>query len=403
MASTNTPKQNPRKSRSSFVRTRVPLGERIAGVTIVSLLVAIGAIIGIKGRHFDPNLYSLRTDALKTTAAMVEGKQGTLKENSSSAQDGSPNLSDATKPSAAVTSAAPTAAGAASGEEGDASAPSPSLPAGAAGEPLEIVISGLKPMGATEFYSPDNLFEKIDGRAPAYLAFNFQQLRNRSFSVEGTAGSYVDVYEFRMDTPINAFGAFAMERDPNGNRLNFAPDGYAGAMGFYFRQGSVYVQVIASDQNARTMEAAKSVAELRAKAIPSDNQGLDARRKLPADGLEASSVTFIQENAQGQEFLKNVFQAVYQFEGKQLPFFIMSTTPTEAAGAWNSFQSFCGKYGGKTTPLPDVNGAKVFKAENFGTWKIVFQREGDIGGVFDASDPDKAQKFIEQYLKGEIH
>jgi len=391
-----TPQQTPRKSRKSFVRTQVRLGERIAGITIVCLLVAIGTAIWIKGQHFDPNIYSLRADALKTTSSVVDGKLATLK------GDGEPQEGTSHPPE---TKAAAETAKISSGDEGDAPLEAEAKPSAPKGDnqPLEIAVAGLKAMGATEFYSPDNLFEKIDGRAPAYLAFNFQQLRNRSFTVEGTAGSYVDVYEFRMDTPINAFGAFAMERDPKGGLLDFAPDGYAGALGYYFRQGPVYVQVIASDQNPKTMEAAKAVAENRAKALPVDNQGLDARRKLPSDGMEANSVTFVQENAQGQEFLKNVFQAVYQFEGKQLPFFIMSTTPTAAAQAWTDFKTFCGKFGGKTTPLPEVNGAKLFKAENFGTWKIIYKREGDIGGVFDSADPDKAQKFIEQYLKGEIH
>ena len=395
------------KGRNAFVRTNVPRGERIAGGTIVALLVGIGAVIYLKGQRFDPNIYSLRTEALNFTSAKVEGKQGTLRETSSSGPEEGSTLEKA------ATSAKPSAesgAAEASGDEGhDASAaPAKATAPALSKEPLELAIPGLKPMGPTEFYSADNLFEKIDGRAPAYLAFNFQQLRNRTFSIDGLAGSFVDVYEFRMDTPVNAFGGFAMERDPKGSPLDFIPDGYAGELGYYFRQGAVYVQVIASDQNPKTIEMAKAVAMARAKAIPVDDAGLDGRRKLPAAGLVADSVSFVQDNAQGQEFLKSVFQAAYQFEGKKLPFFVMSTTDKAALAAWTSFQAFCGKFGGKMTPLPDVNGAKLFKAENFGTWKVVYCRQssadgkGDVGGIYDSTDPEQAQKFIEQYLKGEI-
>jgi predicted secreted protein len=49
-----------------------------------------------------------------------------------------------------------------------------------------------------------------------------------------------------------------------------------------------------------------------------------------------------------------------------------------------------------------VKGAKIFKAESFGTWKIVYQRGGEVGGVFDAGDAAKARKFVEQYLEGKI-
>ena len=41
---------------------------------------------------------------------------------------------------------------------------------------------------------------------------------------------------------MDAFGMFALERDPKGEALDFAPDGYSGELGYFFRQGAVYVQ-----------------------------------------------------------------------------------------------------------------------------------------------------------------
>jgi hypothetical protein len=52
--------------------------------------------------------------------------------------------------------------------------------------------------------------------------------------------------------------------------------------------------------------------------------------------------------------------------------------------------------------LPDANGATLFRAQVFGKWKIVFQRKGELGGVFDAEDAAKAQAFVEKYLRGEM-
>ena len=380
--------QLPTGNRKTFRRTRVSTVERVAGLATVLLFIAIGAVIWWKGRHFDPNRFVPRTEALKSTAAEVKGKSGTV--GVTGAGPGETRLS-------LKTTAAGTGAGEAEYAEGTAA----SAPA-AKGEPLEIKLDGLKPMSDTEFYNADNLFEKIDGRAPAYLNFNFQNLRCRSFSVMGAAGSFVDVYEYRFDTPINAFGMFSLERDPKGESLAFAPDGYASGMGFFFRQGPRYIQVMASDQQAKTLELAKAMAEDRAKNLPAGDTGLDARRRLPATGLEPASVQFVQENAQGQAFLKNVFQASYDFAGKKLPFFLMVTTPADAAAAWKSYLDFAGQFGGRVTALPDVNGAKIFAAQNFGSFKVIYQRDGEIGGVFDASDGDQARQFVEQYLQGKI-
>ncbi len=376
----------PTGNRKTFRRARVSAVERTASVIIVVLLGIIGAAIFIKGRHYDPGRFMLRTSALQSTVADVKGKSGTVR--------------GADVDSGVARTTAPTpAAGEGAGEpaEGHTAA----TPA-AKGEPLDIKLDGLQPMGDTEFYNADNLFEKIDGRAPAYLTFNFQQLRCRSFSVTGTAGSFMDVYEYRFDTPVNAFGMFALERDPKGGSLDFAPDGYASGMGFFFRQGNCYVQVLASDQKPRTLELAKAIAENRAKTLPADDAGLDARRRLPVTGMDPASVQFVQENAQGQAFLKNVFQASYDFSGKKLPFFLMVTSPTDAAAAWKAYLDFAGQFGGQVTALPDMNGAKVFAAQNFGTWKVIYQRDGEVGGVYDTTNLDTARQFVEKYLAGQI-
>ena len=363
--------------RKAFKRTQVSMTERVTGLSLVALLVGIGVAVWIQGRNFDPGLYSPRSEALKSAGVPIAAPRdspgsGGIAQEAAKPESGSPE------------------------ESGEASSPSV-VPTPAKGDPIEI--SGTKPMGATEFYSPDTLYEKIDGRAPAYLEFHFQQLRSRSFARPENPGSYADVYEYRMDSPVNAFGIFALERDPAGKPLDFAPDGYSGDMGFFFRRGNCYVQVIASDQKPGTLTLAKAVAEQMAKSIPPDDAGLNARRRLPAQGLVPGTITFTQANAQGQAFLKEVFQADYNFEGKKISFFLMVTTPEAAAKAWESFLAFSGRYGGKAETLPDIGGAKVFQAQNFGKWKFIYERAGELGGVVDGEDPVAARAFLEKVLQ----
>jgi hypothetical protein len=379
--------------RKQFVRTRVPAAESFASALILLALVVIACAILHKGRVYDPNLYAVRTDSLKSTAAAVTGKAGTA-----------PAAPAAAIP-AAVTEPAPAAEAAPAGEgasaEGGSEGGTASSKAVLKNEPLEVSLPGVKPMSDTEFYSSDNLYEKIDGRAPAYQNYNVQELRTRSFAVPAAAGSYVDLYEYRFDSPVDAFGMFSLERDPKGEPLDFAPDGYSGAMGYFFRQGAIYVQVIASDQKPETMAQAKAMAQARAKAIPVDDNGLAGRRRLPAEGMIADSVAFVPENAQGQAALKEVFQARYKYESAELPFFVMVASPDDAAKAWKSFQDFCARFG-KAETLPDASGAKLFRAQLFGKWKVIYQREGELGGAFDAADGDQARAFVEKYLRGEL-
>jgi len=384
-----------RPGRKAFQRTKVSRTERIISCSIVTLLAVIGIAVGIQGRNFDPGLYSLRPEALKSTESAVEIKSATQGERASRPfGDGTSHRS----PASGGTPMPPDQATSSESPDGYEAAAAPPTVAASKNEPLDV--PGKKPMGDTEFYSPDTLYEKIDGRAPAYLEFHFQQLRSRSFALPD--GSYVDVYEYRMDSPVNAFGIFALERDPAGKPLDFAPDGYSGEMGFFFRQGNRYVQVIASDQKPGTLQLARSVAGQIAKSIPADDVGLDARRRLPAQGLVPGSISFTQDNAQGQTFLKDVFQADYNFEGKKISFFLMVATPEAAAKAWASFLAFSARYGGKAEALPDAAGAKIFRSQNFGKWKVIYQRDGELGGVIDAEDPVAARAFLDKVLEGTL-
>jgi hypothetical protein len=378
--------------RKEFVRTRVPKVEVVSSVFILLLLVAVGLAIYRKGQHYDPNLYQIRTEALKSTAAAVEGKAGTVP------TEASPAIPASKKDVAG--NSAETAVHAGYGEAGVEGENAESKPV-LKNEPLQIVLAGTKPLGETEFYNADNLYEKIDGRAPAYQSFNVQQLRCRSFGVVAAPGSFVDLYEYRFNSPVNAFGMFAQERDPKGQPLEFVADGCSSEMGYFFRQGPVYVQIIASDTKPATLAIARSIADIRAKNLPVDDQGLVGRRKLPAEGMIAGSVEFVRENAQGQAALKEMFQAKYKFEGAELAFFVMVTTQDNAANAWKSFQNFCGKFG-TVENLPEVNGAQLFRARVFDKWKVVYQRGGELGGAYDAGDAETARDFVEKYLRGEM-
>jgi hypothetical protein len=137
--------------RKQFVRTRVPVAESVSGAFILLLIVAIGLAVWHKGKVFDPNLYSVRNDALKSTAIAVEGKGGTAL----SASETKTVSAEAPIATAEKTAGADEPAHDA-GAEGSNDAPKPA----AKGEPMEISLIGIKPMGDTEFYTADSLYEK---------------------------------------------------------------------------------------------------------------------------------------------------------------------------------------------------------------------------------------------------
>jgi hypothetical protein len=361
-------------AKKTFVRTRVPRVERVAGVAVLILLALIAVAVAVKGRYYDPHRYSLDPAALAATRAQAAA---------------APTVPSGPGPGIVHAAAAPSRASAAA------------VPAIADSGQLTFAAEGLQPLGPTESYNPDNLYEKIDGQAEAYLNFQFQRLRFRSFSLNGNSKTYVDVYEYDMAKPINAYGIFAMERDPSAPVVDFAAEGYRGAMGFFLRQGKYYVQILASDQQPATLAAAERAARAMAAALPADNGGLEGLKRLPADGNPAT-LAFTPKDAFGIPGLTNVFQADYPFEGTTLTFFI-SGQPDAATAAkvFDAFHGFSGQFG-KITDQPETAGARLFLVESFGQWRVVYQRGAEVGGVIDAAQRDLALRFVSDFLAGRL-
>jgi len=350
-----------------FVRTDIPAAEKWVGGGCLLLLLGIGWAVYDKGQNYDPGVYEVDTAALATTADAVVGMAATLPGENASTGPGS-----AAQPAAGL----------------DRLLPEFGLP--------------LKAMGPTEIYTPDTLFEKINGRAPAYLEFNFRELTSRSFSLTMRGGQFIDVFIYWMDTPLNAYGMFSLERDPSGEPVEFAPDGYASEMGYFYRTGRAYVQIIASSADAEVMDVAQTYAGYLAGRLPADDVGLEARSSLPAYGQVPDSVAFVARNAYGQSLLKNVFQASYQFRGAALNYFAMQADDAQAgAAAWQALHDFNAKFG-QIGSVYELAGAQVFTAENFGEYTVAAHRDGMVCGIMSAGDLSKAKQFVAHVLRDDF-
>jgi len=343
-----------------FVRTEIPATEKWIGGVIVLLLLGIAWGVQYKGTNYEPGIFEVDAAALASTSEAITGVAATLRE-------------------------APTVASV-QPQGLDRALPEYGLP--------------LKAMGPTELYNAETLFEKINGRAPAYIEFSFQELTTRSFSLTQQNGQFIDIFIFWMDQPLSAFGIFSLERDPTAAAVDFASDGYRSEMGYFFRTGRAYVQIIASSPEAEVMDVAATYAGYLAERLPADDSGMEARLSLPSYGQVPGSVAFVAQNAYGQELLKEVFQAKYQFEGTELSYFAMQAADDAKAGeVWQALLDFNAKFG-EVQPSYEVGGATVFEAENFGEYTVVAQQDGLVSGIVNAADLANAKQFMEHAIQG---
>lgn len=364
--------------------------EQLIGGGVLLLLIAVGLLVFKKGQLYDPSLYTVDEASLESTRTPVENKAGTLREEVSESLLVSGDTDESFEESY-------------DGYDNDVSMGSGTSLSLSASSGHESLVSlqpyeGYSAMGELEVYSADTLYEKINGRAPAYIGFNFQELTFRTVLIEGQSGQYLDVFVYQMDTPVNAFGIFSMEREAGAESVDFVADGYRSDMGFFFRQGNTYVQVIASDVSEAVMAAAERFSSELASNIPEDDAGVGAAAMLPLDYQVPGSVSYIQEYAYGLEQLNDVFEARYGVDGVEFSFFGMASDSAHLKEAFGGVVSYFTDYG-EVLERYEVNGFPVIVGDIFGQFSVVFLTEEAIGGVMNADSLEVPKAFVEQTLK----
>ena len=186
----------------------------------------------------------------------------------------------------------------------------PSLIAGEA--PLVVSPYALKspagwPRGAVEDYDVDSLFEKINGKADAYVAFDVVGLTFAGYTKPEDPGIYVDLYVYDMAEPLNAYGIYRTQRSGREKPMTVAEEGCSSGSAFFGRKGRHYVEAVGSGPEA-TAEAGALLNTVLA-ALPAGQAPVQDPTWFPAEGR--LRVQYARSNALGVEALGDAFLARY--------------------------------------------------------------------------------------------
>jgi hypothetical protein len=106
-------------------------------------------------------------------------------------------------------------------------------------------------------YSPENLFEYLDGGAPRYLGYGFASLVQVRYvrMKEPSAGVTLDLYD--MGRTLGAFGIYSSARPPDVPPREWCAEGYRSGPVAAAWQDRLYVHVAADDDRPDLGEMAE--------------------------------------------------------------------------------------------------------------------------------------------------
>ncbi len=186
-----------------------------------------------------------------------------------------------------------------------------------------------------ETFDPDNLFERINGAAPGYLLYNFQELTVFVYNqkVAGDDVPYITIQIYRHATENDAFGIYASERPSESNFLSIGAEGYQEGSMLNFFVDRLYVKIESPSTSDEVVKNIKQVAQEFANNINRQAKFPIQLQNFPAEDKLTHSEQYIPSGFLGHEFLNNAFTANYRISGKKYQVFIIDAGTTDEAKA----------------------------------------------------------------------
>ncbi len=223
----------------------------------------------------------------------------------------------------------------------------PFLCAGAGGKDMTAIfpqMEGWSPKGKPDVYTPDNLFEYINGAADVFLSFDFVKLATLTYENAKKHSFTVDVYCNGSDR--NGFGIYSQEKPRKGVFLPIGTQGYYEQGILNFLRGSYYVKMSGYDLGDDDKTVLTSYARKLAEKLEGHLEFPAVVKCFPAEGKIPNSESFISKNFLGHAFLHSAYTADYEKDGRGAQVFIIETKDTKSAESiLKSYLAFLEKKG----------------------------------------------------------
>ena len=182
-------------------------------------------------------------------------------------------------------------------------------------------IKGWKPVSEVSTYSPENLYEYIDGAADQFLDYGFQNLTSQDLA-KGDLTATVDIYD--MGSRINAFGIYKTERPASDKGIKVGAEGIISPpYQCLLLKGSYYVKVNAFEGEI-TEANGKDLLESLAAAISGEVEFPPVLKLLPAKFKNPGSERYTRIGFLGLTELNHCIHADYTNQNnKKFQYFIM--------------------------------------------------------------------------------
>jgi hypothetical protein len=254
---------------------------------------------------------------------------------------------------------------------------------------------GWKWDGRPRHFTPENLYEAIDGEADLYISYGFRELGTLLYYWGSPSDTFfvVDIYD--MGSPLNAFGVYSNLRHPEYQFESIGDEGFVHDYGMKFYKDRFLVDVKLGEFSEKCRRAALIVAKETARRIRSSGRAPGLLRLLPEENRVPHSLRYVRREMLNQGFLPGGLEARYSRNGTEVTCFVVIFDSAAAArqgfAEFRTFQSVSGRPFPVRLPGQDGLGS----ATAYHGVLLAFLQDSLIAGVQDLPDAESGRPWIE--------
>ena len=182
-----------------------------------------------------------------------------------------------------------------------------------------VDIEGWEKEGAVATYTPDNLWDYINGAADFYLSCGFEELYLQNY----TSGSaYLTIELYRHSDSDHAFGIYSNERNNKAEFVDIGAEGYFDSKVLNFLQGNYYVKLQLAGEVDQSDELLKMVATGVSNQLMGDKEMPKALKLFPRMDQVEKTATFTADGFLGYSFFTTIYKVDYAIDGHNLQLFL---------------------------------------------------------------------------------
>jgi hypothetical protein len=260
-----------------------------------------------------------------------------------------------------------------------------------ASQRLPVLVAGSTPKGWQIFdevkqFTPENLYEQINGRASFFLSYDMIRMTYVRFVNSDKTSQFINLSIYNMATPTNAFGVFSAERSQGESSLELGRAGYRSDANYFIWKGQYYIRIISAEHTDAFQRIGMDLAQKVTDFLLDSGEQVWGLNALPLTDRMPESVQYFKVDAMGLDFMRNTYTATYRKGNTLVTAFLSQQDSMESARARVvRYAAYAKKYG-KGIERLKAGEVELVSCDMGGTYDVVYQKGRLIGGVSYVED-----------------